>query len=332
MKNKDLAVVCCYFNHGNYKTKLDNFINYYSHVSSYIDKVLTIELVSDDSIYTLPKEVNSIKYHSNAKLWHKENLLNLGINQLIEEGYEYIAWLDADIIFQDSFWVEEALYQLQNYNLCQLFSRSIKQHIDGHETFHPGCARYWQDSGNILPINRFYHTGYAWASTASCLKQCQLYDKSIIGGADSLIWLASLSNNKSLFELMTQHPLGKLELNSYLMDYFDWAEKWSSVIQSKVSCLYSQIKSLAHGQTKNKKYISRYQILKDEEYNPKLDIYYENKLINIKNKNLEKLIKNYFNEINEDETHWLGRLNKFIDKSLKKQEIKARQKNFEKGF
>jgi len=298
----------------------------------YVDQVLTVELVSDNSLHILPEEFHSLKVHSNAVLWHKENLLNIGIKKLIKEGYEYIAWIDADVIFQDSFWVEEAIDQLKNYNLCQLFSRSIKQHINGSETFHPGCVRYWQETGNILPINRFYHTGYAWASTASCLKECQLYDKSIIGGADSLIWLASLSNNRSLFEIMTQHPLGKLELNSYLMDYFDWAEKWSNVIQSKISCLYSQIKSLAHGQTKNKKYISRYEILKEQDYNPKLDIHYEDDVINIKNKNLEKLIQNYFNQINEDEVSWIGKLNDFIERSLQKQEIKNRQKNFEKGF
>ena len=110
MRNKNLAVVCCYFNHGNYKTKLNNFIEYYEDISQYIDKVLTVELISNNSTQQLPKKVNSLKVYSDSVLWHKENLLNIGIKQLIDEGYKYIAWLDADILFQDSFWVEEALY------------------------------------------------------------------------------------------------------------------------------------------------------------------------------------------------------------------------------
>ena len=182
MRNKNLAVVCCYFNHGNYKTKLNNFIEYYEDISQYIDKVLTVELISNNSTQQLPKKVNSLKVYSDSVLWHKENLLNIGIKQLIDEGYKYIAWLDADILFQDSFWVEEALYQLKNHNLCQLFSRGIKQHSNGSETFHSGCVNYWQNTGNILPINQFYHCGYGWASTSECLKKCLLDDKSIIGG------------------------------------------------------------------------------------------------------------------------------------------------------
>ena len=213
-----------------------------------------------------------------------------------------------------------------------MFSRSAKQHISGFETLHPGCVRYWQETGNILPINSFYHTGYAWASRADCLERCLLYDKSIIGGADTLIWLASLSNNKSLFELITQHPLSTLNLNAYLIDYLNWAENWSNVIDSKVSCLYSQVKSLAHGTNKDKKYISRYQILQQENYDPQKDVFYNEGILNLKNKNLEKLIQKYFNSINEDQKSLWGSINAFFDKGLKKEEIASRQKKFEKGF
>ena len=115
--------------------------------------------------------------------------------------------------------MEEALYQLKNHNLCQLFSRGIKQHSNGSETFHSGCVNYWQNTGNILPINQFYHCGYGWASTSECLKKCLLYDKSIIGGGDTLIWLASLSDKKNLHQILKNHPLGRLDLNGYLIDY-----------------------------------------------------------------------------------------------------------------
>mgnify|MGYP001348081324 CR=1 FL=1 len=319
MKNKDLAVVCCYFNHGNYKKKYDNFIKFYKEISLYIDKVLVVELCKPDSQYSLPKEVNSLKLESKSNLWLKENLLNIGISRLIDSNYKYIAWLDADVIFQDSFWVKDAINNLQNNNLCQLFSRANNMHVNGSQTTHTGCVRYWQETGNVLPVGAVYHTGYAWASRADCLSSCGLYDKAIIGGGDSLVWLGSLNNNLSLFQIMTQHPLGKLQLNAFLMDYFNWSEKWSNIIQSKVSCIYSQIKSLAHGKNVNKKYISRYNILDKYNFNPQVDCFYEKNVLNTKNQGLSLEVDKYFKSINEDKISFMGWLNSFVEK----QEIKA---------
>ncbi len=327
MRNKDLAVVCCYFNHSNYKTKYNNFIKFYKEISLYIDKVLVVELVKPDSVYTLPEEVDSLKVESTSNLWLKENLLNIGISRLIDSNYKYIAWLDADVVFQDSFWVKDAINNLQNNNLCQLFSRAINVHSNGSHTNHSGCVRYWEETGNILPISSVYHTGYAWASRSDCLSSCGLYDKAIIGGGDSLCWLGSFNNSLSLFEVMTQHPLGRLELSSVLMDYFDWSEKWSNVIQSKVSCIYSQVKSLAHSTNKNKKYISRYNILDKHNFNPKKDCFYHNGILDIKNKELSLEIKKYFDFIREDKPNLIGWLNNIIEKQERKTIILATEKS-----
>ena len=39
-------------------------------------------------------------------------------SSLINDGYKNIAWLDADILFQDGFWVKDAVDCLNNYKLC----------------------------------------------------------------------------------------------------------------------------------------------------------------------------------------------------------------------
>lgn len=330
MRNKDLAVVCCYFNHSNYKTKYNNFIKFYKEISLYIDKVLVVELVKPDSQHTLPEEVHSLKVESTSNLWLKENLLNIGISRLIDSNYKYIAWLDADVIFQDSFWVKDAINNLQNNNLCQLFSRAINMHTNGSQTNHVGCVRYWQETGNILPVSSVYHTGYAWASRSDCLSSCSLYDKAIIGGGDSLSWLGAFNNSLSLFEVMTRHPIGRLQLNDFLMDYFDWSEKWSNVIQSKVSCIYSQIKSLAHGKNQNKKYISRYNILDKHNFNPKKDCFYNDGILDIKNKELTFEIKKYFDSIQEDKLSFIGWLNFIIEKQEKKANLFVSEKSLSK--
>ena len=150
MKNKQLGIVCCYFNPIGYKSRYNNFIEFYSALKKQVKDVHVVEI---DSPLRLPEEVGSRLVSCSSVLWHKENLLNVGISDLLDEGYENIAWLDADIFFHDSLWFKDTIDCLNNYNLCQLFSRAIK--ISHNETSHPGCVRYWHQTGNIYPVNIF---------------------------------------------------------------------------------------------------------------------------------------------------------------------------------
>jgi hypothetical protein len=118
--NKSLGIVCCYFNPCNYISKYDNFIEFYDKLSSYAQNICVVELIHPDSQYTLPQSVHSVKFHSETILWHKENLLNQGIKKLLLDGFTKIAWLDADIIFDDSYWIDDAIKLLDQYKLCQL--------------------------------------------------------------------------------------------------------------------------------------------------------------------------------------------------------------------
>ena len=61
--------------------------------------MLVVELAFNSRDHEIDHE-HVIQLRSNDIMWHKERLLNIGIQRLIEEGYEKIAWLDADIKFQ----------------------------------------------------------------------------------------------------------------------------------------------------------------------------------------------------------------------------------------
>lgn len=54
------------------------------------------------------------------ELWHKENMLNLGISRL-PDNWEYVAWVDADITFLRPDWVGETVEALQHYPVVQMF-------------------------------------------------------------------------------------------------------------------------------------------------------------------------------------------------------------------
>lgn len=327
ISDKSLGIVCCYFNPCGFKSKYNNFISFYNHIRRQTKNILVVEIESDLS---LPDEVESLKLKTDSVLWHKENLLNIGIEKLLKDGYENIAWLDADIFFQDGFWFKDTISCLKNYNLCQMFSKAFRRSSSTSGSLNPGCVRYWEGTGNIYPLGTFFHTGYAWAARSECLSECLLYDKAIIGGGDSLIWLGSFHSNKEIYQLFQHHPIFKLELNAYIMDFLDWSEQWGHQIQGKVSCVYNNITALPHGFNDDRNYVSRYFLLNKHNYNPKKDVEYIDGLLHCKNKNLSNDIHQYFKERKEDRLSFLHGISNFIQIKKQEEELKKIDKKFKK--
>lgn len=314
MNNKDLGVVCCYFNPFRYKTKYLNFLKFHSSLKIQGINPEVIELSYGYEDHQLPTDIKSTKVFSSQVLWHKENLLNIGINKLISKGYENIAWMDSDVIFRDSHWIDDTINCLKNYNLCQLFSVSESESINSQSSFSPSCVKEWSYTGSLMPTSRKYQTGYAWACKSKILSQCMLYDKAIIGGGDSLIWLASFSNKFKINEIIKNHPISYLDLNSYVLDYLEWANLWGALVDGKVSYINHGIINLCHGNPKNRRYISRYENLSKCNYNPTQDIHYENNILKTTNLNLHKLIINYFKNRNEDQFSFFNNIIKNINR------------------
>lgn len=59
-----------------------------------------------------PFQTNAnLKLRTNDELWFKENLINIAASYLPED-WEYMAWIDTDLEFQNKNWVRE---QSNNY-------------------------------------------------------------------------------------------------------------------------------------------------------------------------------------------------------------------------
>ena len=65
-----------------------------------------------------------------ARGWHKENLVNLGIARLPRDS-RYVAWVDADLTFARHDWVQETIQQLQHYPIVQMFAEAHDLGPDG---------------------------------------------------------------------------------------------------------------------------------------------------------------------------------------------------------
>jgi hypothetical protein len=212
----------------------------------------------------------TIKKRTDDELWHKENLINIGINSLPDDA-KYIAWIDADIDFQNTDWVNETIHQLQTYDIVQLFQHAIDlgptgETMNVHTSF---CSLY----RNGEPMNNYTksksykngHTGYAFAATRSALDNIGgLMDYAILGSADAHMCLAFIGE--------VSKSLNKGLHSNYKMLTLIFQDRCDKYIKKNIGYVNGTILHHWHGEKTNRQYSSRWEILIGNNYDPLRDI------------------------------------------------------------
>ena len=259
-------------------------------------ELTTIELQQNSR----PFVTNSkIKLRTDHELWFKENLINIAVRHL-PKNWEYMAWVDTDLEFQNKDWVRETLEQLQTYKVVQLFSHCLDLGIK-HEALqiHTGIF-YAYCNGEIYnpptKYGNYFHVGYAYAITREAYDSIGgLLDFAILGSADNHMALAfigsvDLSLNKKL------HTNYKLLCNIF-------QERCEKNIKRKIGYVHGTILHHFHGNKVDRQYQSRWEILINNHFDPLVDIYKDADGLWQLNDNKPKLrddIIRYFRERNED--------------------------------
>jgi hypothetical protein len=131
---------------------------------------------------------STLKFRTHHEIWYKENLINIGISNLPYD-WEYVAWIDADIEFQNKNWVRDTIEQLQTYDVIQLFTHAIDLGPNG-ETLqvHTGFMYSYINEGCSWKKDKYAgyrHSGYAWAATRRAINNMgTLLEFAIFGSAD----------------------------------------------------------------------------------------------------------------------------------------------------
>ena len=268
-----------YFNPFRYKRRLSNYQTFRSNLHI---PLVTVEL-SFDGQFELTKNDADIlvQLSGGAVLWQKERLLNIGIKS-VPGDVKDIAWVDCDILFERSDWVEEAERQLnEQYNIVQLFSNVIylNREDTGDVLYRDKCypaipglvALY--NKNNKSPLDRLavstqgditYNPGLAWAARKEILDQHGFYDLAIIGAGDLYMANSIFGTMDSIIKL---HSLNEHRIASYLK----WGEPLHRAVANKVGFISGKIYHLWHGDAKNRNYKNRFKILAD--FNPRADVY-----------------------------------------------------------
>lgn len=105
----------------------------------------------EDHVCQIPG-AKHIGVRAKTRVWNKENLLNLAIQQTPEA--KYIGWFDADIIFRRSDWALASIQALQHYDVIQPWSDAYDlgpngEHIAAYKSF----AYQWFQRQKVIPDN-----------------------------------------------------------------------------------------------------------------------------------------------------------------------------------
>lgn len=292
LPERELAVVSCFFNPGGSARRISNFHAYLSSMRNSGVRCLVVELAFGNNEFRIDHD-DVIRLRSNDVLWHKERLLNIGISQLLSEGYRKIAWLDGDIVFKDAHWPLEIANRLEHANLCQVFETiGIQTHDSGPPIVAPSAVKYFRETGQLYqqPARRGLsmlsgvlkggQSGFGWAARAEVLAQVPLFEGAVVGGGDKLMYVASLSDDYSAsqFQDLSQSKFAcsacghRNRSEPYRAQLLDWAQRWSAAVDRKVDYARLHLEDMFHGKRDDRGYMTRHDILYRNEFDPVHDL------------------------------------------------------------
>ena len=226
---------------------------------------------------TTPQNPQHIQVRTFDEIWHKEALLNLAISRLPED-WEYVAWVDSDVLFTRPDWVEETVHQLQHYMWIQMFSHCQDVGPDyrliadkhGGESLPSFMHQYVKHGRTTWGDWQSYyskyqgHTGYAWAARREALEETGgLIDRALLGSADhhmarGLVGDVMNSINPNMTESFKHFML-------------EWQDR-AKALKMDVGYMPGLITHHWHGRKKQRGYLDRWKILVNNKYNPYEDI------------------------------------------------------------
>lgn len=308
-----MHVIAVISNPVRYKSRYNLYREFEKHMGCSGATLWTVEQAFGDRPFELTEadDPKDIRFRSFDEIWHKENMINLGIARLPSD-WEYVAWIDADVMFGNPDWLTETVQQLQHYMLVQLFSHAIDLGPNQEPMHtHRGFVKGYFDAGFKCPnkfkppveygysagvTGSFAHTGYAWAARREALEAVGgLIDWAILGSADHHMAMALIGETKLTFpQQIASRYQGKI---------LRWEERALKYLKKDIGYVPGTIFHYFHGKKRDRQYTSRWDILLRNQFDPDVDLKRDTQglyVLTDNNIRLRDEIRAYFRARNED--------------------------------
>jgi hypothetical protein len=315
--HKDFWVIAVYNNPLRFKRRRKLFGEFITRMKNYGVNLCVVELAYGERTFeTQELDVQlKVQLRTDTVLWHKENLVNIGISRLPND-WKYVAWIDTDIDFVNPFWAEETIQQLQMHPVVQMFEDAIDLGPTNEVMNVAKCFAYcykndipkktWTTTtknkqGNYYFYSQkskngvYWHPGYAWAATRHAIETFGgLFEVGILGSGDhhmamGLIGKADESYAQDVSEDYKSHVL-------------NWQTR-ALRLHKDIGYVNGTIYHYWHGKKSDRKYNDRWRHLVDNNYQPTHDIHRDWQGLLVFYEGHAKLrddIVKYFRERNED--------------------------------
>ena len=254
-------------------------------------------------VITDEKNKNHLQLRTETPLWHKENMINLGVKYLLPETWKAFAWIDADIEFDSSSWALDTLKILNgSKDIVQLFSYAVNMDREQH-----AINIFPSFSYNYYKLNTYFagkeinypHPGFAWAITRKAYERIGgLYETSILGSGDNYMAFSIINKMDIIIIKLFKNKFNQ----NYINNILQFQEKAKNL---RLGYVPGIIKHYFHGTRENRKYVERSSILINHDFSPEKHITKDDKGIIIPTEHFSQEFKddimNYFRERKEDE-------------------------------
>ena len=287
-----LYVIAVISNSQRYKSRYKLYKDFEKHITDAGAVLHVVEHAFGDREFHLEENPN-VTYHrvrGSDELWLKESLINYGVARL-PYNWKYVAWLDADILFNRPDWVEETKHLLQHYSVLQLFSHGsdLGPNFEPLNTWTSFAFKYEQSlisgeeaipyaSTSIVNENCYpylyggmkgsdiWHPGFAWACTREAWDGFGgLIDYAVVGAADYHMAGAFIGR-------IDRTIGGVNKLDTYRKRLFGWQERCLRNVRKNIGFMPGHISHYWHGKKVNRRYLDRWKIIDRNNFSPDTDI------------------------------------------------------------
>lgn len=268
-----LHIVCCHFNPAGYRRPVEN---YWRFRESLNHSIVMVE-ASFDGKFCCEPDIAIEADPARHTMWQKERLLNLGLASLPQDA-DKVAWIDADIVFEQPAWAQTAEQMLDDVPIVQLFETVDMLAADGSVA----VSHFGKVAGDRRPELRktrpVLKTGFAWAARRDALgldEICEghsspvrrrggLFDLDVVGGGDSSMVSGWTGRTNDWLVRHMNH--------AFRVAYKPWAvDAWNRV-HGRLGFVPGRIRHFYHGTRRDRQYGRRIRHLTAGQYDPLTDI------------------------------------------------------------
>lgn len=272
----DLGVVTSYFNPCGFRGRAENFERFAEPIRAAGIPFVVVEATFGSDGATLPAAHESLRVQARDVMWQKERLLDLGTGWLPAHCTK-VAWLDADVIFEDDDWAVATSELLETAMVVQPFASAVRlsrgalEPHEGDDVFESFASVFVNRPEELLhgKYDLHGHTGFAWAARRDLVARHGLYDACIGGSADHVMAHAFAGDSESSRCITRMLGTG----GRHLAHFRRWNRRLQGEMRgTRLTFAPGRLLHLWHGTIENRRYAQRNKELRELAFDPNEDI------------------------------------------------------------